>query len=163
MDSHTVTNYSARVSDTKYNAEVSTSVKFLLFFWCIAAGQCLTNIYHKNGDCSQIEAHGDLQEVLINVSLTQPSNTCVQVNIAPGSYVISRRLNISRNVVLQAAGEGVIVSFNMTAYQAGLPLYVVQFANADFAALDGIHFTNSSGIVGFENVTQVLINNCTFR
>ena len=121
---------------------------------------------YQEANCTQIEAHGDLQEVLINVSLTQPSNTCVQVNIAPGSYVISQVLNISQNVALQGVGGEVSIAFNATkpvGYEASQPFYVLQFLDTSFAAFSDIHFTSSSGIIGFENVTEVRITNCTFR
>ena len=121
---------------------------------------------YQEANCTQIEAHGDLQEVLINVSLTQPSNTCVQVNIAPGSYVISQVLNISQNVALQGMGGDVNIAFKATkpvGYEASQPFYVVQFLDTSFAAFSDIHFTSGSGIIGFENVTEVRITNCTFR
>ena len=136
-----------------------------LFFWRLVAGGCFPDVDQriKSFNCTQIAAQGNLQDVLINISLAQPSDACVQVNISPGSYVISRTLNLSQDVVLRGIGNGVVISFYVTAYRTDRPLYVMQFGNTDFAALDNIDFVNSSGIIGFENVTEVLINNCSFR
>ena len=122
---------------------------------------------YQEANCTQIEAHGNnLQEVLINVSLTEPSDACFQVAIAPGNYTISQVLNISQNVALRGVGGDVNVAFNATKpaeYVISQPFYVVQFLNASFAAFTNIHFTSSPGIIGFENVTEVRITNCTFR
>eukprot|EP00731_Ephydatia_muelleri_P010297 Em0005g883a len=121
---------------------------------------------YQEANCTQIEAHGNnLQEVLINVSLTEPSDACFQVAIAPGNYTISQVLNISQNISLQGVGDVVGISFNVTKpvdSQASQPFYVMQFLNASFAAFTNIHFTSSPGIIGFVNVTEVRITNCTF-
>ena len=122
---------------------------------------------YQEANCTQIEAHGNnLQEALINVSLTEPSDECFQVAIAPGNYTISQVLIISQNVALQGVGDVVGISFNVTKpvdAQASQPFYVMQFLNTSFAAFTNIHFTSSPGIIGFESVSEVRITNCTFR
>ena len=68
---------------------------------------------YQEANCTQIEVHGNnLQEVLINVSLTEPSDACFQVAIVPGNYTISQVLIISQNVALQGVGRDVNVAFN---------------------------------------------------
>ena len=123
---------------------------------------------YQEANCTQVEASGSLQDVLVNISLTEqpPTNTCVQVNISPGSYVISRVLNIFQNVALRGVGGDVTVAFNATkpaGYQAGDPFYVLLVRDTFFASLSNIRFASSTGIIAFENVTEVRITNCTFR
>ena len=137
----------------------------LLIICCFAFNGAVISPVFMSDNCAQVEVYGDLQEVLVNISVTKWSDSCVQVNIAPGNYVISKVLNVSLNVSLQGTGEAVNVAFNAAkpAALSSEPFYVLQFSNNAFVSLSDIHFTSGSGIIGFENVTQVLITNCTFR
>ena len=121
---------------------------------------------YQKANCTQISAQGNLQDVLISISLTQPSDACVQVNISPGSYVISQALSFFQNVALQGVNGEVnvaIIATKPARYEASQPFYVIQFLNTPFASLSNIRFTSSSGIIAFENVTEVRIADCSFR
>ena len=112
----------------------------------------------------------DLNTVLNYVAslgtMLQPIEDCIEINIMPGDYVITSALHIRVNLILSAASANssrIQVTFEIPVNQSSEPLYVLLFANIGSLTMNGINFSNSPGILGFENVTYVTTTNCSFR
>ena len=143
----------------------------------VAGDSCSTKIIvdpSSSTDCSQAlkppfvafnqTVCNDLQPALLYIQSLGISTgqSCIQVDISPGTYVVTTALIIQQNLTLCGIEPGVVVSFNITADQSS-PFYAIVFLGASSATLSNIHFTNSPGILGFENMTTVSIIGCSFR
>ena len=124
-------------------------------------------------DCSSTSVHdllnqtcNDLQDVLMSVSLDQTSPSfeeCVEVIMHPDKYIITEPITIQQNVVLRGT-QNVMVTFK-TLYPTNTldPYYVLTFADSDYIGISGIDFHTSPGIITFQNVTNVVVEDCSFR
>ena len=126
-------------------------------------------------DCSQLTQNlanqtcSDLQDVLLSISdnrTTHQLDGCIEVTVLPGNYTISNFVTIHQNMALNGVAP-VSVAFNFTdtfdptANQT--PYYVISFVNSNYAEMRGIEFHDSPGIIALENVTNVNIEDCSFR
>ena len=124
-------------------------------------------------DCSATTVHdllnrtcNDLQDVLMSVSLDQTSPSiegCIEVIMHPDNYIVTELITIRQNVVLRGM-PNVIVTFK-TLYPTNTldPYYVLTFADSDYSGISGIDFHTSPGIITFQNVTNVIVEDCSFR
>ena len=127
-------------------------------------------------DCSTITAHSlvnktcnDLQDVLIRFSGNQISflnGECIEVVVYSGTYWITEFITIQQNVVLHGT-QNVTVTFSLsdTLYPTNTldPYYMLTFADSDYSRISGIDFHTSPGIIAFQNMTHVAVENCSFR
>jgi len=112
----------------------------------------------------------DLQDVLMSVSLDQTSLSiiegCIEVIVHPDNYIVRELITIHQNVVLRGT-QNVMVTFrlNDTLYPTNTPgpYYVLTFADSDYSGLIGMDFHTSPGIITFQNVTNVIVEDCSFR
>ena len=94
---------------------------------------------------------------------------CVNITLTPGNYTVNRFFTLhSNNFVLHASNSGagqVFVTFKVSndTYDLDLPPYALDFRNVEFVLISGVNFEHSPGIVGFENVTKVVIKDSLFR
>ena len=126
-------------------------------------------------DCSQLTQNvanqtcSDLQDVLLSISYNRTTHQldgCIEVTVLPGNYTISNFVTIHQNMALNGVAP-VSVTFNFTdtfdprANQT--PYYVISFVNSNYAEIRGIEFHDSPGIIALENVTNVNVEDCSFR
>jgi len=111
----------------------------------------------------------DLQDVLMSVSVDQTSPSvegCIEVIVHPDNYIVTELITIHQNVVLRGM-QNVMVTFrlNGTLYPTNTldPYFVLTFANNDYSGISGIDFHTSPGIITFQNVTNVIVEDCSFR
>ena len=110
-----------------------------------------------------------LEDVLKRVAIEQMSNLfgeCIEVIVQSGNYVVTERIVVQHNMVLRGT-QNVTVAFslNETLYPANTPdpYYVLTFADSDYSGISGINFHTSPGIIVFQDVTNVTIEDCSFR
>ena len=108
---------------------------------------------------------GNLQEALLLIARGSHQLDCVlMVMIQEGHYSISQEIEISQNLMLNAAStHDVSVSFTVNNSSLRNQSYPLLFIHTEFVELVGIEFHGSSGIIGFENVTDVVITDSIFR
>ncbi len=136
----------------------------------------------RGGDCSSGQSLAnqtcsDLQVVLLSVAASRTStaepSSCIEVVVYPGTYLINGTISI-RNQSVILRGSGVVTfdlsnSFDPTRdnipdpAETFEPQYVVQLANMEYAEISGIDFTDSPGILGLENISTVVVSDCSFR
>ena len=111
----------------------------------------------------------DLQDVLMSVSLDETSHSfeeCIEVIMHPENYVVTEVITIHQNVVLRGI-QNVMVTFSLndTLYPPNTrdPYYVLTFADSDYSGISGIDFHTSPGLITFQNVTTVVVEDCSFR
>ena len=155
----------------------------ILFILCciILAATCepCSNVIEVNSkmglDCSGTTHHlvnitcSSLADVLKRVAIEQMSNLfgeCIEVIVQSGNYVVTERIVVQHNMVLRGT-QNVTVAFslNETLYPANTPdpYYVLTFADSDYSGISGINFHTSPGIIVFQDVTNVTIEDCSFR
>ena len=162
----------------------------LFIWWCSLC--CLTqvtaapfgkhckNVIEVNREmgmeCSTITASNllnttcsDLQDVLMHVSENQASNLygeCIEIVVHSGKYWITELITIHQDIILHGT-QNVTVTFslNETLYPTNTldPYYMLTFADSDYSGISGIDFPTSPGIITFQNITHVTVENCSFR
>lgn len=108
-----------------------------------------------------------LSSELEKILQQQPTQDCVNVTLTPGNYTLTRFFTLNgASFVLHGSDDSseVSVTFQVleSSYDSRLP-YALYFRNVDFAVISGIQFTHSPGIIGFENVSKVVIRDSSFR
>ncbi len=128
------------------------------------------------GDCSGLQSLAnqtcsDLQVVLLSVaafrtSTAEPSS-CIEVVVHPGTYLINSTISICNQSIILRGVDSVGVTFDLSSSfvlaETFERLYVVQLANLEYAEISGIDFSDSPGILGLENISTVVISDCSFR
>ncbi len=140
----------------------------------------------QGGDCSGLgnqslanQTCSDLQVVLLSVAAARTStaepSSCIEVVVYPGTYLINSTISIRNQSVILRGADGVAVTFDLSnsfdptrdnisdPAEAFEPHYVVQLANMEYAEISGIAFTDSPGILGLENISTVVVSDCSFR
>ncbi len=129
----------------------------------------------RGGDCSGLgtqsmanQTCSDLQVVLLSVAAarthTVEPSSCIEVVVHPGTYVINSTITIRNQSVILRGVDTVVVTFgSFDPTQTFEPHYVVQLANLEYAEISGIDFSDSPGILGFENISTVVVSDCSFR
>ncbi len=160
------------------NSTVLVWIMFASLCMAVASGYCTTVVtvdqtLGRVCECFSENLAGevceDLQCVLTSITnkrTVHNSSECLEVRILPGNYTVSDFLRTDIN--LKVTGTlGVSVTFNFSDQfdpkLTEMPQYIMQFSNSDSIELRGIEFHDSPGIIAFENVTSVGIENCTFR
>ena len=181
-----VTAYVSRSSKQKimWNYKFVLSVFILrllliLFISVVAvSGQCqsVVTVDRELGvDCSTLtqslvdQTCNNLKDVLRSISLhttKHASGGCINVTLQPGVHVLTELFHIQQSLVLQGT-QNVMVTVNLTdATNSTLqlvPQYVLSFTDTEQAMIRRIDFHTSPAIIGFENVTNVIIEESSFR
>ncbi len=112
----------------------------------------------------------DLEVVLLSIADAITTSTepfsCVEVVIHPGTYMINSAISISNQSVIIRGVGSVLVTFNSSTFDPTEtldPYYVMQMSGLDYAEISGIEFSGSPGLVGLENVSTVVVSDCSFR
>ena len=110
-----------------------------------------------------------LEDVLKRVGIVQMSHSigeCIEVIMQPGDYILTELIVVHQNLVLHGT-QNVTVTFNLneTLYRPNTldPYYVLMFADSDYSEISGIDFHTSPGIITFQDVTSVTVEDCSFR
>ncbi len=135
--------------------------------------------YSQGEDCSRGSLANrtctDLQDVLLNIAGTETRAnepySCIEVDVYPGTYLMNRAIAIdNQSVILRGVESGVqnvSVTFNFSGSfdptQTSEAFYVIRLTNLEYAEFSGIEFYNSPGIIGFDNISTVVITECSFR
>ena len=112
----------------------------------------------------------NLQKVLMSLSHSNEDNSnCTEVVLTEGNYLIEADTNIliNRNIYLHS-NKNNIVSIELkasTSTSNSLHFkFAIQFRDSAFAIIQNVHFKGSkSGVIGFDNISQVRVINSTFR
>ena len=115
--------------------------------------------YSGSGD---VQVFQDLQDALLMMESNEAGRECYDVQVAPGNYTLSRYFTVKTNIILHGSNlelAPVFVEFNVADYEP----YVLLFQSIDFVKITGIKFQSSPGIIGFEDIIKVVIQNSTFR
>ena len=151
----------------------------ILFISVVAvSGQCqsVVTVDRELGvDCSTLtqslvdQTCDDLKDVLRSISLhttKHASGGCINMTLQPGVHVLTELFHIQQSLVLQGT-QNVTVTVNLTdATNSTLqlvPQYVLLFTGTEQAVINKIDFHTSPAIIGFENVTNVIIEESSFR
>ena len=127
------------------------------------------------GDCSLTnqtlagETCNDLQHVLLSITANETTHgplECIKVVVLPGNYTITEFIHIDANVLLSGIPP-VLVTFDFhdkfDPTKTENPVYIFSFANSGCIEIRQIDFQHSPGIIAFDNVTDVRIEDCSFR
>ena len=149
----------------------------ILFISVVAvSGQCqsVVTVDRELGvDCSTLtqslvdQTCNNLKDVLRSISLHTTKHArggCIKVTLQPGIYVLTELTSIQQSLVLQGT-QNVMVTVNLTdaTNSTLVPQYVLSFTDTEQAVVSRIDFHTSPVIVGFENVTNVIIEESSFR
>lgn len=150
----------------------------ILFISTVAvSGQCrsVVTVDRELGvDCSTLTRRSlvnqtcdDLKDVLRSISLRtteHASGGCIKVMLHPGVYVLTELIPIQQSLVLQGT-QNVTVTVNLAdaTNSTVVPQYVLLFTGTEQAVISRIDFHTSPVIIGFENVTNVIIEESSFR
>ena len=150
----------------------------ILFISTVAvSGQCrsVVTVDRELGvDCSTFTRRSlvnqtcdDLKDVLRSISLQTTERTsggCIKVVLQPGVYVLTELIPIQQSLVLQGT-QNVTVTVNLAdaTNSTVVPQYVLLFTGTEQAVISRIDFHTSPVIIGFENVTNVIIEESSFR
>ena len=120
----------------------------------------------SDGRLSKRTCH-DLQLVLLSLTRNEvSSDDCVDVLVRQGEYLITEYVSINQNLLLHGEGN-VTFAFNFSEKfdprRTTEPHYVLSFSNADNITLSGLDFIHSPGIITVVSVTNVVVENCSFR
>ena len=127
-------------------------------------------------ECSTITASNllnktcnDLQDVLMHVSgypISHLYGECIEIVVHSGKYWITELITIHQDTILHGT-QNVTVTFSLndTLYPTNTldPYYMLTFSDSDFSGISGIDFHTSPGIITFQNITHVTVENCSFR
>lgn len=102
----------------------------------------------------------ELQKALVSIR-DNDTKDCYNITITSGNYTISEQFVISKNFALYGdSSEGPVnISFSFNEDQ----LTVMEFKAVDFVEIVGVEFFGSPGFIWFENITEIVITNCSFR
>ena len=125
-------------------------------------------------DCSATSNHSlsnqicnNLQDVLISVSehgTSQSFGEYIEIEVHSGIYKITKQITIHQAVLLRGTRNVTVTfSLNDTLYNPKNTLYMLTFADSDYSGISGIDFYTSPGIITFQNVTNVTVEDCSFR
>ena len=177
-----VTAYVSRSSKQKimwnYKLVLSVFILILILFISVVAvsGQCqsVVTVDRELGvDCSTLtqslvdQTCNNLKDVLRSISLHTTKHArggCIKVTLQPGVHVLTELFHIQQSLVLQGT-RNVMVTVNLTdaANSTLVPQYVLLFTGTEQAVIRRIDFHTSPVIIGFENVTNVIIEESSFR
>lgn len=149
----------------------------LLFAACVLSLFCSRPVLSAVEKCTTVrvgnrsavpeEGYDSLQDAL-DFAAAQNSSNCTEIRLLPGEqYYVDSVVAIDSSFTLRSIGGRAEVIMRadrppVDNYQYE-PFFSLTVWNTDSVELDGVDFWGSSGIINFENVTNVMVSNCTFR
>lgn len=128
------------------------------------------------GSCNVLPSTGTIECDSLDSALSLASRNitninCTQILLQPGLHLVTSVYSFEQSVVLGSEGADtgqVYVTFAVDpSVQGSLelyePLYLLEFNSVDYVGINGIRFSDSPGLIGIFNTTQVEIENCEFR
>ena len=141
-----------------------------LFRWrlVLSAGEKCTIVSVGNRSAvSEDHLYDSLQDAL-DFAAAQSNSNCTEILLLPGEqYYVDSPVVIDSSFTLRSIGGRAKVI--MKADRPPVddypydPFFSLTVWNADSVEFDGVDFWGSSGIINFQNVTNVTVSNCTFR
>ena len=150
----------------------------LVSFKCRVGDGRLIVVNQKNSSdsCNSLQREGggycnSLQTVLhfvANSTKIGNGSSIVEVQVTEGSYELGDPVTIQQSIILRAKTPGTMVLVkleeqNLTCNDSSVSCYGLLIKSAEHAAIEGITFEKSRGIITFENVSRVSISNSKFR
>lgn len=117
-----------------------------------------------NRTCSSLEDVLNLLSVSHNGSKSAEGCT-TEIVLKPGEHVVEGTFLISEDALYLSASSVTRVSVCLKT-PASIPMeftYAISFRNSNFVRISGIDFIGDNGVIGFDNVSNVEINNSSFR
>lgn len=104
----------------------------------------------------------DVKDTLL--LLASPAEGCVEVIINQGTYTIEGTVTIPRDVHVHAKRDHtVVIIFSTTGPVPPEYMYSLSFNNSQFVSVTDIQFIGSDGVIGFDNVSKVIVSDSSFR
>ena len=158
---------------TRWHLALSSLIPLLLVTKASALNTSCQNLIIVNPeaeDMNKTTVFLNLQEALqlIMTESNSEAPDCFNVTIAPGNYTLFNYFTIKTNFVLHGSNSetaSVFITFNVADHPAGhtSPPYAIHFQSAEFVKMTGINFQHSPGIIGFDDITKVVIEDSSFR
>ena len=106
----------------------------------------------------------NISDVLLLLSRDTAYVGCIEVVINQGSHVIEDTVIISKDLYIHA-NEPNSVSIDLQTPSQKPPVftYALSFRNSHSVRISNVNFTGSDGVIGFDNVTEVILTNSSFR
>ena len=97
----------------------------------------------------------------------QKEQDCTAVEIAFGDHNLTRTVTIDNNVFIRGRGASTGVFFDLDLSEAGYssvdPIPVLLAHHSRVFGIEGVVFHGSPGFIQIHNVTEILIQDCTFK
>ena len=111
---------------------------------------------------------GSLQSALELVTLVDHNEQdCTVVEIVSGVHNLTRTVTIDNNVFIRGRGASTGVLFDLDLSEAGYssvdPIPILLAHHSRVFSIEGVVFHGSPGFIQIHNVTEILIQDCTFR
>ena len=111
---------------------------------------------------------GSLQSALELVALSDQNELdCTVVEIVSGVHNLTRTVTIDSNVFIRGRGASTGVFFDLDLSEAGFssvdPIPVLLAHHSSVFSIECVAFHGSPGFIQIHNVTEILIQDCTFR
>lgn len=110
------------------------------------------------------EIFQDLQMAL--EALSTAGGHCFNVSISAGNHILNKFFTINSTFILRGDTSALVyvsVEVDEDFSSAASPPYALLFQNVESVEITGIQFERSPGILGFVNITEVMIENSSFR
>ena len=150
---------------------VKTSDAFSTLSYCNATRTVVVNSSLIELECtvSQNETFcGSLQSALELVALDDQNELdCTVVEIVSGVHNLTSTVTIDNNVFIRGRGASTGVFFDLDLSEAGYssvdPIPVLLAHHSRVFSVEGVVFHGSPGFVQIHNVTEILIQESTFK
>ncbi len=135
----------------------------------IATCQNVTVGYDPTNPTSTTEGgsmvYEELQVAFEDIATGNYAGDCFFVSVASGHYKLTKFFSISSSFILHgdSSRQGVFVTVEVDASDPKRAPYSIVLENVDYVEISGIHFEHSPGILGIVNVTEVNIEDSSFR
>ena len=115
--------------------------------------------------------YDSLQDAL-EFAASQEDSNCTEILLLPNEqYFVVRPVTIGSSLTMRSLSPSGRAKVTLTAERTPTPadgfeydpFFVLTVWNTDFVNIDGVAFSESSGIINLQNVTNVTVSNCGFR
>lgn len=122
-----------------------------------------------NVTCSSLEA---VLSSIMDGRTVHEARGCIMLTVLQGSYVVTRRISITQNVVMCGAPTGVSVTFQLADGSQQTPdnaapllqqYHALRFKNASVVEISDFVFDTSNGVIAMEGVMVAMVSACSFR
>ena len=103
-----------------------------------------------------------LQDALSLVSSSFSPESCVEVIINQGRYIVEGTVIVTRDLVIHGRDDHV-VTVELLIQPSSDFQYSLSFRNTSSAVLRNIEFLGSNGVITFDNVSRVEVSDSSFR